>query len=80
MVQKLRRCKRCGREAHYLTHSGYCPKCSDEVQMEAIRQLMLHQGPIFDKWLVNTMRGLAKYKEKGGVRDARESRKAGRTK
>lgn len=49
----IRACKDCGIvEAPWvkLSQKGYCPPCGNKRMMDALEQLRVKAGPVYDKW------------------------------
>mgnify|MGYP001589556195 CR=1 FL=1 len=64
-LKKRRTCVKCGGLEHVNPRSNLCSRCADDRAVASIKQLMAHEGPIYDKWLANWRDGVRR--KIGGV-------------
>lgn len=60
----LKVCKKCKQPTKRVSRKGYCPDCSVFLATDAITQLQVKKGKVYDKWHANVIKGMKEADQK----------------
>jgi len=56
--RKITACKLCHKQKSKLSRRGFCIECSRKLNQDAISQLRVKKGEIFEKWAKNLLNAM----------------------
>jgi len=57
-LRKITACKLCGKKKVKLSRRGYCVECATKLNQNAVAQLRVKKGEIYDKWRINLLKSM----------------------